>query len=66
MKVRDVRVRMLLTHATTASLLGCRACVEAEYGNEEMAYHAARMAWRWATWAAEDADRLSASLEATR
>lgn len=60
------RIDGLIRDATMASFLGSRACVEAECGNEELAYHAARMSWKWATWAAEDAERLSAWLEVAR
>jgi len=57
---------MLITFASMAGLLGGRACVEAECGNADLAYDIARAAWKWATWAADDADRLSAWLEVAR
>lgn len=66
MNPRDRLVEALIRGVSMASFLGRSACVAAECGNEELAYHAARMSWKWATWAAEDAERLSAWLEVAR
>ena len=63
MRAWDRRIDTLMRNATMAAFLGRHACVSAECGNEELAYHAARMAWKWAMWAAEDAVVLSMRLE---
>ena len=57
--VGDPSLSRLLTESSMASHLGTRAVVFAEDGNEELAYHAAKMSWKWATWALTTASSLA-------
>lgn len=46
--------KLMVRHLITAAYLGSQAVSFSGQGREDFAYHAARLSWKWATWALED------------
>lgn len=57
--VGDPDLSRLLTESSTAAFLGTTSAAAAQGGNDVIAYYAAKMSWKWATWALESASALA-------